>query len=110
MYFPTRKRLKRDSYKLSYLYIFLMIKFYLSKNILLFFLLLRSIQVWGQTRVTGKVTAAEDGAALPGVSIHEKGTSNGTVTDVNGAYAISIAENAVLVFSFVGFTTQEVSV
>src|SRR5688500_2406608 len=87
-----------------------MIKFYLFKIMLLFLLLLGSIQVWSQTRVTGKVTSDEDGAALPGVSILEKGTSNGTVTDVNGAYSITIGQNAVLVFSFVGFTTQEVSV
>jgi TonB-dependent starch-binding outer membrane protein SusC len=87
-----------------------MIKFYLFKIMLLFLLLLGSIQVWSQTRVTGKVTSDEDGAALPGVSILEKGTSNGTVTDVNGGYSITIGQNAVLVFSFVGFTTQEVSV
>jgi TonB-linked SusC/RagA family outer membrane protein len=87
-----------------------MIKFYLFKIMLLFLLLLGSIQVWSQTRVTGKVTSDEDGAALPGVSILEKGTTNGTVTDVEGSYSITVGNEAVLVFSFVGFTTQEVSV
>ncbi len=72
------------------------------------FLLLGSFQAWSQTRVTGKVTSGEDGTALPGVSILEKGTTNGTVTDVEGNYSINAGNNAVLVFSFVGFTTQEV--
>jgi iron complex outermembrane receptor protein len=88
-----------------------MIKFYLFKNWILVFLLLTSAtSVWSQTRVTGKVSSGEDGSALPGVSILEKGTTNGTVTDVNGTYSINTGENAVLVFSFVGFTTQEIPV
>ena len=86
-----------------------MIKFYLSKFTFVFLLLLGSFQAWAQTRVTGKVTSGEDGTALPGVSILEKGTTNGTVTDVEGSYSITASSNAVLVFSFVGFTTQEVS-
>jgi len=63
-----------------------------------------------QTRITGTVTSGEDGSALPGVSILEKGTTNGTVTGVDGTYTITTGENAILVFSFVGFTTQEVPV
>jgi len=54
-----------------------MIKFYLFKTFVLFFLLLVANQAWAQTRVTGKVTSAEDGTGLPGVSILEKGTTNG---------------------------------
>ena len=87
-----------------------MIKFYLFKTFVLLFLLLVANQAWAQTRVTGKVTSAEDGTGLPGVSILEKGTTNGTVTDVEGNYSISTGQNATLVFSFVGFTTQEVAV
>src|SRR5687768_10125006 len=87
-----------------------MIKFYLIKKSFLFLLLLGSLQSWAQTRVTGKVTSGDESAALPGVSILEKGTSNGTVTDADGNYSISVNENAVLVFSFVGFISQEVSV
>lgn len=69
-------------------------------------------ELQAQTRtVTGKVTAVEDGSALPGVNVVVKGTANGTVTDVNGGYSIAITEtNPVLVFSFVGMTTQEVTV
>ncbi len=64
-----------------------------------------------QRTVTGKVTAADDGSALPGVNVVVKGTANGTVTDANGVYNIAFTEsNAVLVFSFVGMTTKEVAV
>src|SRR5688572_25679206 len=78
---------------------FLMIKFYLFKTFVLLFLLLAANSVWAQTRVTGKVTSAEDGTGLPGVSILEKGTSNGTVTDVDGNYSLTTGQNATLVFS-----------
>lgn len=87
-----------------------MIKFYLFKTWVLFFLLLGSAHALAQTRVTGKVNSGEDGSSLPGVSILEKGTTNGTVTDVEGTYSINVGADAVLVFSFVGFTTQEIPV
>ncbi|MBT3383306.1 MAG: SusC/RagA family TonB-linked outer membrane protein [Prolixibacteraceae bacterium] len=62
-------------------------------------------------RVTGKVTSASDNLGLPGLSIIVKGTTRGTVTDVDGNYSIGVDEsNATLVFSFVGFTTKEVAV
>ena len=57
--------------------------------------------------VTGKVTSTDDNSAIPGANVLEKGTSNGTVTDANGVYRISVGDNATLVFSFVGLTTQE---
>ncbi len=62
-----------------------------------------------QRTVSGKVTDGAGGAPLPGVSIIEKGTLNGTATDVNGAFRINAAENATLVFSFVGFKPVEVT-
>lgn len=63
---------------------------------------------YGQSKaVTGKVTSADDGTALPGVNIIEKGTNNGTVTDVDGKYSINVSEGATLVFTFVGFASQE---
>jgi TonB-dependent starch-binding outer membrane protein SusC len=84
---------------------------YLTKNVLAFLLLLGSIQVFAQTStVTGRVTSGDDGTGLPGVSILEKGTSNGTVSDANGNYSISVSANGVLAFSFVGYTTQEIAV
>jgi len=65
---------------------------------------------FAQQTVSGKVTAADDGSGIPGVNILEKGTSNGTVTDSDGNFRISVGSNATLVFSFVGYASQEVSV
>ncbi len=57
--------------------------------------------------IRGKVTG-ENGDALPGVSILEKGTQRGIITDVNGTFSIEVSgENSVLVFSFVGYLTKE---
>lgn len=51
------------------------------------------------------------GIPMPGVNIIEKGTTNGTTTDVNGKYSLAVLEaEAVLVFSFIGYTSQEVAV
>lgn len=62
-------------------------------------------------RVTGTVFNAEDGMPLPGVNIIEKKTSNGVVSDVDGKYEIVVkSASPVLVFSSVGFTTQEFKV
>jgi TonB-linked SusC/RagA family outer membrane protein len=69
------------------------------------------IQVRAQERtVTGKVTSADDGSALPGVNVIIKGTNTGTTTTVDGTYSISAPDNATLVFSFIGLTSQEVPV
>ena len=58
--------------------------------------------------VTGKVTD-EQGAGLPGVTILEKGTTNGTATDGNGTFSLTtLNNNAILIVSYVGFQTQEV--
>jgi len=73
-------------------------------------LLCGATTAFAQSTVTGKVTSSEDGAALPGVNILEKGTSNGTVTDTDGNFTISVGANATLILSFVGFTSQEVAV
>ncbi|HLN72597.1 MAG: SusC/RagA family TonB-linked outer membrane protein [Methylococcaceae bacterium] len=61
-----------------------------------------------QHSVSGTVVAESDGSGLPGVSVSEKGTGNGVLTDVNGKYSIKVGnENGTLVFSFVGMTTKE---
>jgi len=89
-----------------------MTKFYLSfSRYVVALLLLVSTTAWSQSRtLTGKVTSSDDGTGIPGVNIVEKGTNNGVVTDVDGKYSISVNPNATLVFSFVGFATQEVVV
>ena len=60
--------------------------------------------------VTGHVTDASNGEPVPFVSVHEKGTMNGVNTDLDGNYSISVAKNAVLVFSSIGYQTVEVAV
>ncbi|MBQ9704730.1 MAG: SusC/RagA family TonB-linked outer membrane protein [Paludibacteraceae bacterium] len=62
---------------------------------------------WASVTVTGKVTAAADGEPVIGASVVEKGTSNGTITDFEGNYSITVADKATLVFSYVGMTTLE---
>ncbi|HTH54535.1 MAG TPA: TonB family protein [Cyclobacteriaceae bacterium] len=65
----------------------------------------------GPKRITGKVTAAEDGSPLPGVNVIVAGTTQGTVTDTQGNFSLQPSnENQKLVFSFIGMETQEVSV
>ncbi len=71
--------------------------------------LLLSISVQAQDKtVKGRITSAEDGSGLPGVNVVLKGTTNGTVTDVNGNYTITVpSSQSVLVFSFIGLKSQE---
>ncbi len=66
---------------------------------------------WAQSRtVSGKVTSSEDGNPIPGVNIVVKNTTTGSVTDVDGHYNISVQDDAILVFSSIGYATQEVPV
>ena len=61
--------------------------------------------------VTGKVISGEDQQPIPGVNVIEKGTSNGTVTDVDGKFKIQVTSTgSILVFSYVGSITQEITV
>ncbi len=62
-----------------------------------------------QATVSGTVSDAS-GAVLPGASIVEKGTSNGTQSDFDGNYSINVSSNATLVISYVGFLSQEIAV
>ena len=62
-----------------------------------------------QVEITGTVKD-EEGNPLPGVNVAETGTSNGTITDLNGIYSISVTdENAVLNFSFIGYISQSIT-
>ena len=61
--------------------------------------------------VTGKVTSTDDGSGLPGVSVVLKGTTRGTTTDAEGKYTIQVPDgDATLIFSFIGYTAQEIAV
>lgn len=62
-------------------------------------------------RITGTVTSSEDGMPIPGVSVVVKGTTNGAATNIDGKYELNAGSDAqTLVFSFVGFKTQEVAI
>jgi TonB-linked SusC/RagA family outer membrane protein len=80
--------------------------------LLLAFAVLLAFNSWAQDRsVTGRVTSAEDGSALPGVNVVLKGTTTGTVTDVEGNYKINVPSGGgTLVFSFIGLTTTEIGI
>lgn len=62
-----------------------------------------------QSNVTGKVTEKSTSLPLPGVNVFVKGTTSGTATDFDGNYQISINNGDVLVFSYIGFVTQEIT-
>lgn len=71
----------------------------------------RSVTALQEVTVTGRVTSSEDWATLPGVNVLVKGTSRGTTTDADGKYTIQVSDaDAVLVFSFIGYASQEVAV
>ncbi|MDP4281502.1 MAG: TonB-dependent receptor [Bacteroidota bacterium] len=60
--------------------------------------------------LSGRVTDAADGSTIPGVTIVVKNTTIGTVTDINGKYTLKVNPGAVLVFSYVGYQTQEITI
>lgn len=81
----------------------------LKKLLILPVFLLTVGMVYGQTVVKGVVS--DSSGTLPGVSVVEKGSTNGTQTDFNGSFSITLkSSNATLVFSYLGYKTQEVAV
>jgi len=71
-------------------------------------LMFSSLVAFGQTsEIKGIVTDSETGETLIGVSVAEKGTTNGTMTDLDGQYSINIPVGATLVFTYVGYDAQE---
>lgn len=88
----------------------------LNKNImailmLFFFSFILTQASNAQIAVSGTIVGQTDGVAIPGVSILEKGTTNGVITDLEGNYKITVSsEESVLIFSFIGYQTQEVIV
>lgn len=79
---------------------------------LILVLLICTIQSgYGQSRILkGVVTASSDGLPMPGVTVLDKTNQTGTTTDIDGQYSISVTDQSILVFSFIGFTTQEFTV
>jgi TonB-dependent starch-binding outer membrane protein SusC len=75
------------------------------------FLLLMFCSLGIQAQITVTGTVSDDtGMTVPGVTVSIKGTDQGVSTDIDGRYSIKAAENATLVFTFIGFATQEIAV
>jgi len=85
------------------------IKNYSVKVLLIAVAMMLSLSALAQTKISGTVTG-EDGQPIPGVSVLVKGTSNGTVTDIDGKYTVNAPADATLEFSFVGYSTKEIAV
>ena len=81
---------------------------------LFYFFILSSITcttLSAQQIITGKVQSDDSSSGLPGVNVTVKNSNSGTMTDFEGSYSIEIpSDNAILVFSYIGFKTQEVTV
>ncbi|WP_421942652.1 SusC/RagA family TonB-linked outer membrane protein [Pedobacter sp.] len=76
----------------------------------LFCLLTTNLTFAQNLTVKGKVTDGGDKATIPSVSVLVKGTQIGTQTDASGAYSISAPPNSTLIFTFIGYATQEIAV
>jgi ferric enterobactin receptor len=85
----------------------------MKKSLLFFFLMLCcwSVQTYAQSQlITGKVTSADDGLPVPGVSVKLKGTAIGVATNAEGVFKINAVKGQVLSFSLVGSLTQDVTI
>lgn len=85
----------------------------MKRILLISFMLMSALisEAWAQRTVTGQVTSSSDGEGLPGVSVRAKGTSTGVTTDFDGNYRLEVPEGVnTLVYSFVGFDTQEIEI
>ena len=83
------------------------------RNLLIFLMLSVCLQsaLLAQTKtITGKVTDGGDGQPLPGVNILIKGTSQGSVTTLDGSFTLSATASDVLAFSFIGYVSQEITI
>jgi len=82
----------------------------LTAILITFFLLFTSYLAYGQISVSGQVKSSENGETIPGVTVSIKGKSIGTITDLDGNYQLNVAEEATLIFRFLGYETQEIMV
>ena len=78
----------------------------MKKYLLMLCLALISVVAYGQRTVTGTVVDNFD-EPVTGCNVVVKGTTRGVTTDIDGNYSISVSPNEVLVFSFIGYTSQE---
>lgn len=85
----------------------------MKKSLLLSFIMLTlfAFSAHAQRTVTGKVLDADGGDPIPGVNVVVKGTTDGTITDIDGKYSVKVpSDETILVFSYVGYKAQEITV
>ena len=83
----------------------------MNKSLLILLFTVFAFSAYGQKTISGKVTDESDGSPIPGVNVVVKGTTTGTVTDIDGKYQLQTKEGATtLVFSYVGYKSQEVPI
>ena len=70
-------------------------------------MMLLSVVVLGQQKITGTVKDAQSGDPIPGTNVFIKGTNTGVTTNLDGVYTIQAESNETLVFSFIGYKTLE---
>ena len=75
----------------------------------LFFCFL-SISIFGQQQINGKITAVNDDENMAGVTIMVKGTTNGTISDIDGSFSIKVEPGDTLVVSYIGYKTQTIGI
>ncbi len=78
------------------------------KNILTLLIVLCSYSIYAQKTISG--TVADVNAAIPGVNVLIKGTQKGAITDFDGKYSIEASADDVLIFSYIGYKTQEITI
>ena len=79
----------------------------MKKLSLIIFVILLSLQAFAQTKAIKGTVKDSSGDVLAGVSVIEKGTRNGVITDLDGVYSIHVQKGATLVFSCIGFSATE---
>jgi len=84
-------------------------KLHLRLRVLFLFLIAGSSMAWAQDQQVSGTVLDSTGEPLIGVSVLQKNTTNGTITDFNGEFKLSVPANATLVFSYIGYVTQEVN-
>ncbi len=74
------------------------------------FLVSLSLNIFGQKTISGTITSSNDGEIIPGVTVMIKGSSQGTITDMDGHYSLEITDtnNTILVICFIGFQEEEI--
>ena len=94
--------------------LFLTKSYFIMRKLVLIFLFVSGLMIQANAQdrtISGKVSSAEDNSTLPGVTVVLKGTTTGTTTDLDGNYKLSVpSEGGILVYSFVGMTTQDVEI